>query len=269
MRKTITLLFILLGFISPSIAQTAGTLTFTFTAVTKSPGYSGTQNAIAVWIQTDAGLFVKTKMRNAGSKTKDHLPTWAVNSGGSATNCLLSACNVTDATTGATLGNFTTHTIVWDGRGVNGTLNGSIVADGVYKITIQETWNHGTTGTTTRSYTFTKGPNAVHLTPADDADFKSMTIDWAPGSSSVNSIAEKPLIDVYPNPTNGIFTVDYSQATKIKVVNLLGQDVYEIDINQEMEGTENIDMSKLPNGMYIVMVYNGATSSNYKLLLSK
>ncbi len=268
MRKIFTLFFILFSFISFSIAQTAGTLTFTFTAVTKSPGYSGTQNAIAVWIQTNAGLFVKTKMRNAGSKTKDHLPTWAVNSGGSATNCLLSNCNVTDATTGATLGNFTTHTIVWDGKGVNGAINGPIVADGVYKITIQETWNHGTTGTTTRSYIFTKGPNAVHLTPADDADFKNMTIDWVPGTSNINSIAEKPLIDVYPNPTNGIFTVDYSQATKIKVVNLLGQEVLDLDVIHNTDGSENIDLSSFPNGMYIVMVYNGTYSSNYKLLLS-
>ena len=208
-------------------------------------------------------------MRNAGAKTKDHLPTWAVNSGGSASNCLLAACNVTDATTGATLGNFTTHTIVWDGRGVNGTLNGSIVPDGVYKITIQETWNHGTTGTTTRSYTFTKGPSEVHLTPADDADFKSMTIDWVPSTSNINSIAEKPQIDVYPNPSNGVFTVDYSQATKIKVVNLMGQDVFEVITNQNTEGTENIDLSALQNGMYIVMVYNGTAISNFKLYLNK
>lgn len=94
MLKTISLIFIRLSTISYSITQTAGASTFTFTAVTKSPGYSGTQNGIAGWIQTDSGLFVKTKMRNADSKTKDHLLTWAVNSGGSASNCLLSNCNV-------------------------------------------------------------------------------------------------------------------------------------------------------------------------------
>jgi hypothetical protein len=267
MRSIYSLLSIFLSFTVYSYAQTAGT--FTFTPITHSPGYSGTRNVLAVWIQTDAGLFVKTKMRNAGSSTRDHLPTWAVNSGGSASNCLLSTCNVTDATTGATMSNFSTHTIVWDGQGVNGAINGSIVTDGIYKITIQETWNHGTTGTTIRSYTFTKGPNAVHLTPADDADFKNMTIDWVPGISNINDIAEKPVIEVYPNPTNGIFTVDYSKASQIKVVNLLGQEVLELDINQNTEGSENIDLSTFPNGMYIVMVYNGTTFSNYKLLLSK
>ena len=106
------------------------------------------------------------------------------------------------------------------------------------------------------------------MTPADDADFKNLTIDWVPGTSNINSIAEKPLIDVYPNPTNGIFTVDYSQATKIKVVNLLGQEVLDLDVIQNTDGSENIDLSTFPNGMYIVMVYNGTYISNYKLLLS-
>lgn len=131
MRKTLLRLFGLILSICCSantFAQTVGTLTFSFTPVTKSPGYSGTKNHLAVWIQTSTGGFVKTKLRYAQVE-RDHLPTYAVNSGGTASNCTAAACNKTDAITGATLPNFTAKTIVWDGKNVNGTVNGTTVAD--------------------------------------------------------------------------------------------------------------------------------------------
>lgn len=107
MKKLFTSLFTSAAIISSAVAvgqtTTPGTLTFTFTQVAHSPCYTGSRNVLAVWIQTSSGAFVKTKLRNAGGSTSDHLPTWAVNSGGTAANCMSSACNKTDATTGATL----------------------------------------------------------------------------------------------------------------------------------------------------------------------
>jgi hypothetical protein len=170
-------------------AQTVGTFTFSFTPVTMSLGYSGTKNVLAVWIQNSAGTFIKTKIRYVGGGTSDHLPTWAANSGGSATNALSASCNITDATTGATLQSFTVKTIVWDGKNVNGTSNGTTVADGAYKVTIQETWNHGTGGTVTTSFPFTKGPTADHQTPANTTNFTGIKLDWVPTSSASLTVA--------------------------------------------------------------------------------
>ena len=104
-RLIIFTLYCLVSLISSVNAQTPGTLNFTFTPTSHS-GYQGTKNVLAVWIQSSTGAFVKTKLRYAGNSTKDHLPTWAVNAGGSSTNCLSSNCNVVGATTGATLSNF-------------------------------------------------------------------------------------------------------------------------------------------------------------------
>lgn len=173
-------------------AQTPGTLTCKFTPVAHSPCYSGTKSVMAVWIQTSAGGFVKSKLRNVGSGTKDHLPSWAVNSGGTAGNATAAACNITDATTGATLSSFTAKTITWDGKNVAGTANGTTVADGVYKVTIQETWNHGTASTVLVSYTFTKGPAPDHQAPPNDANFTNVTLDWIPtiaGPTVTTSVA--------------------------------------------------------------------------------
>lgn len=163
-------------------AQTAGTLTFTFTTIAHT-GYQGTKNALAVWIQTNTGTFVKTFYRYAGSGggTQDHLPTFAVNAGGTSTNCLSASCNVVGATTGATLAGAVTKTVTWDGKNTSGVL----MADGTYKITIQETWNHGTSGTTTSSFTFTKGPNQDVQTPTADGNFTNMSLQWIPAAAPV------------------------------------------------------------------------------------
>ena len=163
------------------IAQTAGTLTFHFTEVTQSTSntYNGNaQHVIAIWIQTSTGTFVKTKLRMVGAGTKDHLPTWAVNSGGTASNATSAACNVVSATTGATLSSWTTQNITWDGTNAAGTL----VADGIYRVAVQSTWDHGssTAATETSYFNFTKGPTTDHQTPASNVSLTSMTLDWVP-----------------------------------------------------------------------------------------
>lgn len=259
-----------IGCLSASIfAQTPGVLTFTFTP-TSHNGYSGTKNVLAVWIQTSSGGFVKTKIRRVGNGTKDHLPTWSVNAGGSAGNAMSSSCNMTDASTGATLSSFTTKTITWDGKNVNGTSNGTVVTDAVYKVTIQETWDHGGSGTVLKSYTFTKGPNADHQTPANDANFTNITLDWVPSTNTgVESISENPGIAVYPNPTNGIFNVDYTKASNIKVINTLGAIVFEEKVEAFTSGSKSIDLTNLANGIYFIIVSNSNGTSNHKLILNK
>ncbi len=252
-------------------AQTSGTLTFSFTP-TSHTGYQGTKNALAVWIQTSSGGFVKTKLRyaGAGNGTSDHLPTWAVNSGGTASNCMATACNKTDATTGATLTSFAAKTITWDGKNVSGTTNGTTVADGVYKVTIESTWNHGATGTTVVSYSFTKGPTAVHLTPAGDANFSNIKLDWVPASP--NALEENTAdqgISVYPNPTTGLFNVDYKQADVISVINVLGTVIAQEKINSLDAGTKSMDLSNFANGIYWINVSNKQGAWNYKIILNK
>ncbi len=242
-------------------AQTAGTFTFSFTEASHSSTYNGNaQHVLAVWIQSSTGTFVKTKLRYWGGGTNDHLPTWKANS----------ASNVTDATTGATLSSWTTKTIVWDGKNVNGTANGTLVADGSYKVTIQSTWDHGTAGTVTTSFTFTKGPNIDHQTPANTTNFTNIKLDWVPTSTTgIDNISASSDINLYPNPTSGIFNVDYKMATSIKVMNTLGVVVHEEKVEQGNTGTKSIDLSNFANGLYLVNVLNGEESSNFKVILNK
>lgn len=274
MKKFLLNVFGLVSLLTMSLntsAQTSGTLTFTFTETAKSPTYNGnSQHVLAVWIQTSAGAFVKTKLRYVGSGTNDHLPTWASNAGcASSANCLGAACNITDATTGATRSSWTSYSVTWDGKkGAAGT--GTLQPDGVYKVAIQSTWNHGTSGTATTTYTFTKGPNPDHQTLGSNSFISSAQLDWIPaavGVSEENLVI--PVISVYPNPTNGIVNVDYTNANQIKVLNTLGEVVFEEILENGSEGTKSINLSNVSNGIYMISVSNEKGSSYHKVILNK
>jgi len=260
----------LIGFTTKVTAQTAGTLTFTFTEVAKSASSCYNFNAqhdLAVWIQTSAGAFVKTKLRYVGGGTSDHLPTWASNASCTGGNAISTTCNTVDGITGATASAWKTYTVSWDGK-KGAAATGTLQPDGVYKVTLQSTWNHGTTGTATTSYTFTKGPNVDHQTPAANTTFSNVTLDWTPNTTGVQEIT-KPEVSVYPNPTNGIFNVDFYNAKTIRVLNTLGVVVYEEKVDQISQGSKTIDLSKFSDGIYMISVANEGGSSNQRIILNK
>ncbi len=257
----------ILLFITVTInAQTVQSRTFTFTEASHASTYNGNaQHDLAVWIEQGtgtAGTFIVTKFRYVGGGTSDHLPTWSVKAGGTASNALAAAANIATATTGATLSAWSTKTVTWDGKNTAGTL----VADGNYQFVIQSTWNHGTTGTVTRYFPFVKGPGAANPTFTDDANFTGISATLAnPDFSS------KPEVAIYPNPTNGIFNMDLkNDINNIKVINILGKVVYNEKVTQDSAGTtKRVDLSNLVNGLYIVSITNENGTSNYKVVLNK
>lgn len=271
-----TMVVAALFFASSLFAQTAGTLTFTFTEIAKTPTYNGNaQHVLAAWIQnttgTGTGTFVKTKLRYAGGGTSDHLPTWAANAScTSALNCVGAGCNIVDGTTGATRSAWSTYTVTWDGK-KGAAATGTLQPDGVYKVTIQSTWNHGTTGTATSSYTFTKGPTVDHQTPAATTTFSNVILHWQPSSvTGINeNVVTNPVITVYPNPSTGVFNIDYTNANTIRVISTLGVLVYEEKTEQLSEGTKSIDLGNFANGIYMITVSNENGSSNHKVILNK
>jgi len=263
MKKTVQKLFTACAVViaANAFAQTAGTLTFSFTQVAHSPCYSGSKNVLAVWIETGTGTFVKTRLRYVGGGTSDHLPIWSVNAGGTANNCL--SANTTGATTGATLTSFGAKSFTWDGKNSAGTM----MADGAYKVAVEETWDHGTSATVTTYYTFTKGTSADIQTPATDANFSNISLHWQPTATGVDE-TENPEINVYPNPSNGVFNIDMYQVNNIKVMNALGAVVYDEKIDASTITTK-VDLSSFANGIYFITASNNKGTLNQKLILNK
>ena len=100
-RKILSWVFVYLFYtFSQWLIQSEGILTCSlFSQYFKSPSYEGTKSVLAEWIQDDQGNFIKRKCVMWDLTPSDHLPNWAVNSGGPASNALSSLCNKTDATT--------------------------------------------------------------------------------------------------------------------------------------------------------------------------
>jgi hypothetical protein len=263
-------------------AQTTGTLTFSYNQpvpTSPKPSYTG-YCVTAVWIENSAGTFIKTKMRYVGNSTSDHLPTFAVKAGGTASNALASGVNVTDAATGATRKNTTTpvgfgaQSFVWDGKNVNGSVNGTTVPDGVYKVWIESTWvdsgsnNHQELS----SYSFTKGPTSATTTAVGDAYVNSIVMTWTATGLGVNdNVAPNTQVVIHPNPTKGLINIDFkNEINTIKISNMLGQTVYDEKVSDSASGTtKTLDLTKFENGVYIVNVTNSEGTSNYKVVLEK
>ena len=280
-------------FASKASAQTtAGTLTFTYNQPqpTNPILNSGIKNVLAVWIENNAGTFIKTKYRFVSSGTSDHLPTWAAKSGGVASNAVAASCNTTDAITGATCTSttsttgttptgavrpvaFGSKTGTWDGKNVVGITNGTTVIDGTYKVWVESSWNDGNANTHNEiiGFTFTKGATAVHLTPTGDTYINTVVIDWVPAPLSVNNVNKEPEVVIYPVPSTGIFNLDMKNELKsIHVFNLMGQTIYsEENIQNTFVGTKSIDLSRFSNGNYIISLTNDNGTSNFEVVINK
>ncbi|WP_339838293.1 T9SS type A sorting domain-containing protein [uncultured Flavobacterium sp.] len=286
MKKTGIIASILLCFVINAFAQTQGTLTFSYNQPqpTNPAPNAGIKNVYAVWIENAAGTFIKTKARYVSASTDDHLPSWGAKAGCSSATAVAATgnnCNVTDGLTGATRTNttaptaFGSKTITWDGKNVVGTTNGTTVADGNYVVWIESSWrdsgsnNHGAIA----SFTFTKGPTTVHLTPTSPSTFfDSVVIDWVPSGLSVEEVKNtEPVVVIYPVPSTGIFNIDFkNEIESIEVYNLLGQSVYSEKLDTaNVLTTKQIDLSNLNNGAYIISLTNVNGTSNYEVILNK
>lgn len=260
-------------------SQTAGNLSFTFTAPKQSSGCFATncRYVLAAWIESGTGVFsgafVKTKLLYVGSGTDDHLQTWGAAAGCTKPNAVVAinnGCNITDATTGATSTNFGSQTFVWDGKNVNGASNGVTVADGSYQVVIQEAWGHGA-ATTTRRFAFTKGSVIDNQTPTADANFTGISLKWTPtglGTSEVTN--NKPQLMIAPNPSKGLISINIkNDANYITVFSLDGNIVYQESVKNSSSKNKELDLSYLQNGEYMVSVSNAYGSSYNKIIIAK
>lgn len=257
------------------LAQTPGTLTVVYTPTVPSGAtfYSGTRNLGAAWIETSTGTFVKTKIKFCGGECT-HL---TATSTGACSGCAISpwqtasAGNTTgaDVASGATKTTFAATSFTWNGTDVSNT----VVADGSYNFKVYSVWNHGTTASNvcTSTIGFTKGTTAYTITPTATTCLKNITIIWHPANTTDVSEAfvNAPGATIYPNPSNGVFTVDFKNATSIKVLNTLGSVIYETKIEDMNEGSKTIDLSAFASGIYFVNISNGTYSSNKRITLDK
>ena len=62
---------------------------------------------------------------------------------------------------------------------------------------------------------------------------------------------------IYPNPSNGIFVIDFNESyskTKIELINITGAVVQNFSINNTDDLRKSIDLSALSKGLYLLRV---------------
>ena len=246
-----------------SYGQTNGLLTFSFTTTAHNGRY-GSEHVVAVWIQDASNAFVKTNLRmaNTNHTINNHLTVWKSKSN----------LNVVDAITGATYSSYSSPiSITWNGTDVSG----KVVNDGTYSVWIEESWDEGSSGTSSTSFSFTKSSNQISLTPANTANFTNITLNWTP--SAATSILEKDKIKqndilVYPNPTSDAVNVEFKTLYNVKdisISNCNGQQIHLEKIDKALLGTKSYSLKKYSAGIYFINVSleNSKETLHYKVIV--
>ena len=123
-------------------------------------------------------------------------------------------------------------------------------------------------GSTTDSLTISsatssdKGYYKVRLTgPCNELTSDSAILDIATDIQDLNAIG----VNMYPNPTTTLLTIDATQITHIKVVDMTGRTVIEKDVATENQ--TKVSFAHLPAGTYII--YGNYAKGQFKAKIIK
>ncbi|MEE1899889.1 T9SS type A sorting domain-containing protein [Flavobacterium rakeshii] len=104
----------------------------------------------------------------------------------------------------------------------------------------------------------------------DPSGTNVMMLDYYDGTLGLDNIAAPVnTIKVYPNPSNGVFTVQFANTVsslQYEVYNVLGQVVKNGKVTQS---NNSIDLSNYTNGIYILRTVNADTNSVYSQKIVK
>lgn len=216
-------------------AQSKGSLSVSVTTGSAGGSYAP-RNIVAIWLEDNSGKFVKTLLAYANNR-KTHLNIWETS-----TTAAGSVYNVVDALTGATQSSHGTRTCSWSGTDYTQKL----VADGDYKLRMELTDKNGTGNIA--SFTFTKGPNAQKLTPADVPSFSAVSLNWTTTVTGIRpEITGNNTFVVFPNPGTGQYTVLGDPIRSLEVADLSGKIVCK-------SLTPVFNLSAQPKGIYLVTI---------------
>jgi len=76
-------------------------------------------------------------------------------------------------------------------------------------------------------------------------------------------------LKVYPNPSAGQFTLEFSGNTQaeVSVVNVLNEVIYEESIRPAHGNSHNIDLSGYPAGIYFILVKSSTSKTSKKIVI--
>jgi len=245
--KKLIVLFVGVFYSLNLLAQTTGTLNVSVTTASTGGNYAP-KNVFVIWIEDASGNFVKTLTANA-EKRIQYLYKWSTS-----TAAKSSQYNRVDAVTGATLGSHGTRAGAWNGTDYNK----KPVADGTYYVCFELTDKHAQ-GNYSR-FAFTKGADNK-VTPANVTGFSGISIQWtASGTTDTEIVEVQNDVQIFPNPSGNVFTVQGNDIRKIEVLSVSGVFLFENSNNSK------IDLGNYVNGIYLARIKTGDKTVVKKLV---
>lgn len=111
----------------------------------------------------------------------------------------------------------------------------------------------------TANGTYTVCMEVVNGSGCSDEICKTVTVIGV----SVKENTTNSAISIYPNPSNGLFTVSHPTSSIITVTNVIGKEVFKNSSN----GTSTVDLTHLPVGTYFVTVKSSENSITKKIII--
>ena len=251
------LAFLLLVIVYTKLSgQTTGNLTFSCSTAAPA-GNWGNKHVLAIWITNseNPAVFIKTNAKY-GSED-DHLTAWGA----------VSSKNLVDAVTGPTLSSYGTSTIIWNGTNTNEL----VVPDGTYNVFIEMGWGKDKVNQhSIISFSFSKGPDAVHLNPTGNSNYSAVSVDWVPLVTLTNKEVGEKSVAVFPNPTTGIFQLKFAepiQSSIVLVISASGSTVFQQSLPNNFHGNLDVDLRAVANGIYFIKIITDKRQFNYKIYL--
>ncbi|MBF4516205.1 T9SS type A sorting domain-containing protein [Flavobacterium sp. ANB] len=126
----------------------------------------------------------------------------------------------------------------------------------VRKTFLVNDWNKTVPSTDNDSYCYT---NQQVIKPVSGTKFS-----WTPNKNLSTPTFDLSDLDVYPNPVSNILNLNYKDIiTNIKIVNLLGQEIINKNVNSN---SEQVDMSQLLSGVYIAKISIDNSVRTFKVI---
>ena len=138
------------------------------------------------------------------------------------------------------------------------------IAETLHRVRFPATGDWQNWTTTSAIVSLKAGQHQMRILISDDL-FNLNYLDFNILTST--SELEKEPIKIYPNPSDGIFLVDYiiTPEDKIEVFDMMGQTL-PLRTWSSDQGTTKIDLNGLPAGIYILQIRNNKTKTRMALL---
>lgn len=242
-------------------AQTPGTLTFSVTTTEPAGNYNSV-NVIALWVEDTNGVFVKTKVRYAGTRIQ-YLTKWITSS----------SYSTVDAVTGATRAGHGALTFTWNATNVGG----SVVIDKPYRVYLQMS-DANAAGQWTY-VEFVKDTNTFTVNPSNIGNFTNMSLSWVPSDVSVNEAeGVKMNFDCTPNPVKDMasisYTLDRTADVTITLHDITGKNIAVVADGNRAAGSHTFnwnvsEISNLTSGVYYLRINTGRAVAVKKIVVTR